>query len=70
MEGTRIIIDFSTENQAKTFYEWFMKYGFDDLIENDHVHDDLMQDEFYTCISSNELPGAMSDKNAYWIEIE
>lgn len=70
MEGNRVIIDFSTENQAKIFYDWFMRAGFDNLIENDIVNNQLNSDEIYSCISSNELPGALSDENAYWLEIE
>lgn len=66
-EGTRITIDFANENQAKAFYDWLLESGFDELTQNDRVHDQLPQEEFYSCISSNELPGAL---NSYYIEIE
>ena len=69
-EGNRVIIDFANNHQAEVFFNWFKESGFDDLVQNDHVHDDLPSEEFYNCISADELPGSMSDEEAYWIEIE
>jgi hypothetical protein len=69
-EGSRVIIDFANNNQAKVFFNWFKEYGYDELINSDSVNDDLSSEEFYNCISADELPGNMSDEEAYWIEIE
>ncbi len=68
--GDRVLIQFANDNQAETFFEWFKKYGYDELQTSDYVHDNLAYEEQYNCISADEYPGATSDEKAYFIEIE
>lgn len=58
----RVLMQFSNDKQAKSFFNWFVKHGFNQFMTT--VKTDI------SCISSEEKPGATSDPSAYYIEIE
>jgi hypothetical protein len=58
----RILIQLDNDKQAKEFYNWFLKYGFDSLMSKTKCD--------ISCIISNENPGALSDESSYFIEIQ
>jgi hypothetical protein len=64
----RILIQFQSEDQANYFFNWFKEEGFG-MLQGSAVGDIQLTPDF-TCISSDELPGATSDPNAYYLEIE
>lgn len=51
----RIVIDFKNKKQGKVFLDWFKESGFDNLCENDHVHDDLPSELFYQKLEKCKL---------------
>lgn len=63
---SKVILQFENENQARAFYRWFKDYGFDELCENDAVHDQLSMEEFYSKIKNSSHPAKLT----YLINIE
>lgn len=59
----RVLLQFQNEEQARHFFNWFKKEGHDLMANTENV-------EFAGCISSDEEPGATSDPNAFYLEIE
>lgn len=68
INSDRVLLEFRNEAQAQAFYDWFREYGFDSFIEADSVHDDLPQEDFPECLSSEEEP--TDNMDFYFIQIE
>ena len=63
----RVLLEFRNEAQAQAFYDWFRDFD-STVLEADSVHDDLPQEDFPECLSSEEEPADNMD--FYFIQIE
>lgn len=60
MKKNEVLLVFETEKQADSFYRWFLKHGFDDLVKK--TRSDI------ECLSASERPSQSC--NTYYLEIQ